>query len=68
MCGAFFVSDKSALVLSVSGLVAVLVILLTLMFYGAVQEAATFNKFAKPGTPRATMWDAVFADLRVDTE
>lgn len=31
-------------------------------------EARTFNKFRPEGTPKATYWDAVWADLRVTSE
>ena len=31
-------------------------------------EAATFNKFRPEGAPKATYWDALWADLRVTSE
>ena len=30
-------------------------------------EAATFNKFKGEDQPEATLWDAAFADLRVES-
>lgn len=31
-------------------------------------EARTFNKFRPEGSPKATYWDALWADLRVTSE
>lgn len=30
------------------------------------QEAQTFNKFKNPDQPEATIWDAMFSELRVE--
>ena len=45
---------------------AVVLLFLSLPFFFARQEAATFNKFKKPETPEATMWDALFSELRIE--
>lgn len=33
---------------------------------GPYMEARSFNKFQPEGAPKATMWDAMFIELRVD--
>lgn len=35
-------------------------------YHQSAMEAQTFNKFKSPSQPEATVWDAMFADLRVE--
>lgn len=43
------------------------IVALSIMLFAASQEARVFNKYKKPETPAATTWDALFANLRVET-
>lgn len=44
--------------------VAVITVIFVICTFGYYQEAATFNKFTNG--PKATWWDAAWAELRVD--
>ena len=46
----------------------IMLILIALVCYQPYMESKTFNKFKKPGTPEATIIDAMFSELRVEAE
>ena len=48
--------------------VAILVLLFVPFVLQPYFEAKTFNKFKKPEQQEATYWDALFSNLRVETE
>ena len=51
------------------GLVAIAVVLVILVLpLQPYFEMKSFNKFRPEGTPKATYWDALWADLRVTSE
>lgn len=58
--------DETKLI--IFGWVAFVVILLAGAFTKWHFEAATFNKFRDPDTPEATIWDAMFSELRVEAK
>jgi hypothetical protein len=46
----------------------IFVVMLTVAAFLPHWEAKAFNKFKSPDQPKATYWDAVCCELRVDTE
>lgn len=58
--------STAELQMSCGAIVFMLLAVTCFMFVQASFEASTFNKFKDPEIPKATVWDAMFADLRVE--
>lgn len=46
----------------------IIMVIPTVLLLQPAFEARTFNKFRQEGAPKATYWDALWADLRVTSE
>jgi len=48
-------------------MIGIMFVMFGLLFMAWSVEAKTFNKFKSADTPAATVWDAAFSELRVES-